>query len=61
MVPYPLSISSVKWYKLVRIKYAKAVNESLEFLIEMLMVALVGFCRLQLLNEDRMPRRLRKK
>lgn len=61
MVLYPLSVSPVKWYKLVKVKHSKSINEPLEFLTEIIMVALVGFCRLKLLNDDRIPRRLREK
>lgn len=59
MVPYPLAVSPVKCYRLVKIKHGKAINEPLEFLIEFIMVALLEFCRLKLLNAGRMPRKFR--
>lgn len=46
---------------LLMLKCSKAINELLEFLIEILVVALVGFCRLKLLNDGRIPRRSREK
>lgn len=31
MILYPLSVSSVKWHRLVKVKHTKAINEPLEF------------------------------